>query len=641
VQAIAQLRTPFKATLARSTGVACLLTGQGTPLVNIGRGLYETEVSFRESIDTCSAHLESSLGCSLAALLYPMPGKESESEQTLGRTKFAQPALFTIEFALLNVLKHYGVEPKAMLGHSLGQYCAATVAGIFSFADALTLVAKRGELMESLPDGVMLAAQMSASEAVNKINGLSVDLAADNAPDSCVIAGPEQEIAKLEKRLNGDGIAYRRSTVNRAFHSSLTDACLGDLTQAIASIKTSQAHIPLVCNVTGEWLSTQQATDPQYWARHTREPVRFRQGLQTLSNDSDLCWLEIGPAPVLAGLVRRNKLDETVALLPTFSGRDTADILNCLGQLWEAGLAIDWQRIPRNQENLKRISLPTYPFESKRYWVEAENTPVAARPVDVSNTHLAIATKSNDEVLSALYAQRWISSEIQTAQQPLEQILFFDPHNALSQALKEALSQNKTEIVCIDQLDQLSLVSSKQWDAIIYGWSLKQASSIMQDETLETSFYRFMDVAQTLASHTQHKSATLFVLTQNSADALPNDLVDPFQAAILGAAKEIPTEVLWLNSKCIDISSQTTAAEILTELYAADDDAVVALRGSQRLTMGWEPLSKTFRANSLLLKKAGVYWLLGGTGGVGMTMARYLAKHYQAKLVLSSRYAGK
>ena len=639
--AITKLRTPFKAIPANAKGVACLLTGQGTQLVNVGRKLYESEPSFRECIDNCSLYLETTLGRSLAELLYPSPAKEREAEITLASTKFAQPALFTIEFALMHVLKHYGVEPRAMLGHSLGQYCAATVAGIFSLHDALKLVAKRGELMESLPEGVMLAVQMSASEALDRINGLSLDLAADNAPDSCVIAGAEQEIVQLENRLSADGIAYRRSTVNRAFHSSLTDSCLDALSQVVASIKTSQMQIPLVCNVTGEWLSSQQSADPQYWARHTRETVLFRQGLKTLADESDLCWLETGPAPVLAGLVRRNKIDETVPLIPTFPGRDQADLLNCLGQLWQAGITIDWQRIPRNNQNLKRLSLPTYPFESKRYWVEAENAPVVARSGAESSSRLTIVTKSNDEVLSVLYTPRWIPADIQTSKRKFEQILFFDPRNTLSQDLKEAFRQKKIEVVCIDHLDQLSIVTSKQWDAIIYGWSLTRASSIMADETLETSFYQFMDVAKKLASHKQDKSATLFVLTQYSTDALPNDLVDPFRAAILGAAKEIPREVLWLGSKCIDVASQTTANEILAELYDAGDDAVVALRDTQRLAMVWEPLSKNFRANSLPLKKSGVYWLLGGTGGVGMAIARYLAKHYQAKLVLSSRYAGK
>lgn len=640
-QAITQLRTPIKAAPAHSKGVAFLLTGQGTQLVNVGRSLYESETSFRDCVDTCSVYLEPLLGRSLVGLLYPAPSQELEAEQALTSTRFAQPALFAIEFALSNVLKHYGIEPVAMLGHSLGQYCAATIAGIFSLNDALTLVAKRGELMESLSDGVMLAVQMSADEAMTKIADLSLDLAADNAPDSCVIAGAEKEIAQLESRLNADGIAYRRSTVNRAFHSSLTNPCLDALSHAIAATKISQTQIPLVCNVTGEWLSPQQLADPQYWARHTRETVRFRHGLQTLASEPDLCWLEIGPAPVLAGLARRNKFDEKLPLLPTFSGHDKLDILNCLGHLWQAGLTIDWKRIPRNHKNLKRISLPTYPFQRKRYWVEAENAPASGlRGLD-STSQSVIDRSPKDEVFSALYAPRWVQTDIKSSQHALQKILFFDPCNALSQDLKKALIQKKIEVVCIDHLDQLPLVSSHHWDAIVYGWSLNHAPTLMADETLETAFYQFMDVAKKLASHTQHQSATLYVLTQHSADALPNDLIDPFQAAILGAAKEIPTEVLWLGSRCIDISSQTTSHEILTELLSVADDAIVALRGPHRFTMVWEPLSKSFRANSLPLKKAGVYWLLGGTGGVGMAMARYLAKHYQAKLVLSSRHAGK
>lgn len=633
--AIAQLRTPIKAVPASSKGVAFLFTGQGTPLMNVGRALYDIEPGFREVVNTCSKTLQTYLGLSLVELLYPLPGNEAVSERALSKTRFAQPALFTIEYALLSVLKHYGVEPKALLGHSLGQYCAATAAGIFSLNDALMLVAKRGELMESMADGVMLAVQMSATDASRKISGFSLDLAADNGPDTCVIAGSEQEISRLEIELNKDGVAHRRATVNRAFHSVMTEPCLDALARVIDGLPHSQGKTPLVCNVTGEWLSTKNASDPQYWARHTREPVRFREGLQTLATESDLCWLEIGPAPVLAGLVRRNKFDQVLQLIPTFSGNSTSDILSCLGQLWQAGISIDWQLIPRTNQRLKRISLPTYPFESKRYWVEAESPTAAILPA-VSNV-----PKLKDELLSSLYASRWMPVEVRSSQRQLQQVLFFDPQNTLGNSLKDALAEKRVEVVSIHDLNQLSLTTTKQWDTIIYAWPLKNTATMMKDETLEASFYNFLDVAKALASQTQNKSATLFVITQNSADALPEDFVDPFQAAILGAAKEIPTEVLWLKSRCIDISIQTTPAEILAELFDEGIEPVIALRGTQRFTMSWEPLLTSFRANSLPLKKEGVYWLLGGTGGVGMAMARYLAKHYQAKLVLSSRHAGK
>jgi len=633
-EAIALLRAPAQAVHAFATGVALLFTGQGTPLLNIGRALYDTEKTFREAIDTCSQILEPHLGLSITSLLYPLPGAEAAAEQSLASTRFAQPALLSLEYALVRTLTQYGVEPKALLGHSLGQYCAAVIGGIFSLHDALVLIAHRGELMEALDSGVMLAVQLSASDALLRIAQRPLDLAADNGPDSCVLAGPEAEIARLENELTVAGVAHRRSSVNRAFHSQMTEACLAALANAISERTRSPSALPIVCNVTGLWLSDADACDPRYWARHTRETVRFREGLQTLSAQSDLQWLEIGPAPVLTGLARRNKLAQPGREILTFSGHGPNTLLNCLGQLWEAGLAVNWKALARPHQQCRRIGLPTYPFERKRYWVEAPNT----SPVSVAgNGNLQ---PSQDALFSSLHVPRWVPVAVRQRQRPFEQVLFFDPQNSQSEALLEALKQRQADVVRVTDLKQLPLVTTRQWDAIIYAWPLTHTGTTLEVKTLETSFYAFLDVAKALAKQVQQKSATLFVLTRHGADALPTDLMDPFQAAIVGAAREIPREVLWLHCRCIDVTPQTSAAEIIAEFFDEQEEYVVALRAEQRLIWSMQPLLKSVNTQALPLKKDGVYWIIGGTGGVGMAVARYLGKHYQAKLALSSRHAG-
>lgn len=640
--AVRQLRLPHEAVPATATDIAFLFTGQGVPILNVGRALYDEVDFFKNTVNECSRWLEPRLGLSIAHLIYPTQEAASSAERSLAETKLAQPALLIIEYALTRLLQHCGIEPHALLGHSLGQYCAAVIAGIFSIQDALLLVVQRGEAMQSLQQGGMTSVQLSEQDARAYLKNTTLDIAAVNSHDTCVIAGPEDELETLENQLQKNGIGYKRSTVNRAFHSSMTDSCLKNIEIAAEKLKIQTGSIPILCNISGDWLTSDAASDPRYWSKHTRASVRFSDCLQTLAKQSDMQWLEIGPAPVLSGLVRRNRFADTnIRPVPTFSGKGKQELLHIFGQLWHSGLSLNWNAIREltsQDKSPRRVPLPTYPFELKRYWIDPK--PVSIKQVSIESVQpQTVQSSAQHKITEALYFPKWIRTDSVESRITFTNVLFFDPQTDQSNEIIEKLSGLDITVVTINSLDQLNLIHSKEWDAIIYAWPLKHTCHTFDDDALEYSFYALMEVAQALTRSTQIQSASFIILTTASADPLQNDIVDPFQASVLGAAREIPKEISWLNSRCIDVTTSQSTKEILNEIFDSRGDFFVALRDQDRYCWTLAPLKNELTINPLPLKKNGIYWIIGGTGGVGMTIARYLAKHYQSKLVISSRQA--
>ncbi len=344
----------------RSRPVAFLFSGQGSQQAGMGRELYEAEPVFRREVDRASAVL----GLDLPRALW---GAEASAER-LTRTDLAQPALFAFEHALARVWMERGIEPAAMLGHSVGEYTAACLAGVMTFEDALRLVAVRGRLMQELPAGAMLAVSLPAAEVENLL-GPELSVAAVNEPSRCVVSGPVEAVAALEGRLEADGIGCRRLHTSHAFHSAMMDPVLERFAAEVAAVKLSAPRRPFLSNVTGTWITDAEATDPLYWVRHLRSTVRFADGIAELHGH---ILLEVGPGDALASLAR----GQAGGLPVIASGRhpkkadtvtETAALAMALGKLWGAGLRIDWLR--QAQASARRIPLPTYPFERERYWV--------------------------------------------------------------------------------------------------------------------------------------------------------------------------------------------------------------------------------------------------------------------------------
>jgi len=413
--------------------VSFLFPGQGAQHPNMGRELYESERVFRESVDQCAEILHAPLRADLRSLLYPEEAASEEAKRRVTDTVIAQPAILAIEYALAQLWMSWGIRPAAMVGHSIGEFAAACLAGVFSLEDALTLVAARGKLMQDLPRGGMLSVRLPESDLRALLNG-KLSLAAVNSPSLCVVAGPFDALEEFEKKLGADGIMCRRLMTSHAFHSAMMDPIIEPFTKLVAEVRPGRPQIPYVSGVTGTWITEKETTDPAYWARHFRQPVQFAAALAELRKKPNSILLEVGPGNVLGTLARQQagaSAEQPIlsSLADSFSGEgDVASVMNSLGALWLAGAQPDWRSL-HGEEKRQRISLPTYPFERKRYWLDAPileesaaALPVApvAAPRFTETPADAPASEENTQVnvnLQTLSSQAPIASPVSVSRQ--------------------------------------------------------------------------------------------------------------------------------------------------------------------------------------------------------------------------------
>ncbi len=372
----------------RSTqSVAFLFPGQGAQAVNMGRALYESEAPFRDALTACAEILRTPLGLDLRDVLYPTPEKTEASQLKLTETWITQPALFAVEYALARLWQAWGIAPGAMLGHSVGEYVGACLAGVFSLEDGLGVLAARARLMAEMPAGSMLAVRLPEAELRPKLIE-PIALAAINSPGLCVVSGPTESIEAFEKYLEAEKIVSKRLPTSHAFHSSMMDGVLPAFLEKLRTISLSPPEIPYVSSLTGDWITPKQATDPSYWCRQLREAVRFTAGVETLLEGPSRLCLEVGPGQTLSALIRQHpaRTDGHVVLAtlpPAGSERpELPAVQDALGQLWIQGLTPSWSAYFAN-ETRQKIPLPTYPFEKTVYEITPEpnvNNAVPATP---------------------------------------------------------------------------------------------------------------------------------------------------------------------------------------------------------------------------------------------------------------------
>jgi len=354
-------------------GICFMFPGQGSQHANMGRDLYRTERVFREEVDRCAALLQSEMGVDLLTALYPEPGATDPSSDQITQTFLAQPAIYTVEYALAKVWMSWGVEPRCMIGHSIGEYVAACLAGVFSVEDGLRLVAARGRLMQELPQGVMLSVRMREAD-LRPILRSDLSIAALNAPALCVVSGPIASIAELEEELTRRGTAYRRLHTSHAFHSSMMDPILAAFSREVGKVHLTAPQSPYMSCVTGDWITGEEAMSPAYWTRHLRDTVQFCRGVSELQQQDDLLLLEVGPGSVLATLARQSTTQSTnrVIVSSLTSGNpdcsESVAMQQALGILWMAGATPDWEKL-HAESGRQRVSLPSYAFERKRFWL--------------------------------------------------------------------------------------------------------------------------------------------------------------------------------------------------------------------------------------------------------------------------------
>lgn len=347
--------------------VVMMFSGQGAQYVNMARGLYQDEQKFREQVDRCSELLLPHLKLDLRNIIY-----HDQEQPELDQTFLAQPALFVTEYALAELWISWGVRPEAMIGHSVGEYVAACLAGVISLEDALMLVAVRGRLMQQLPTGAMLAVSLGEEDVRPLLDrNAKLSLAAVNGPSLCVVSGETDAVQDFAARCAPKGAHTRRLQTSHAFHSEMMEPMLDEFLNHVRKVKLSPPRIPYISNVTGQWITDKEATTPSYWTKHVRQTVRFADGINELSKHAGRIFLEVGPGHTLSTSVQQAQ-----ASLPGPPDKesDIRRLLTALGKLWLAGAKVDWESF--KCEKRRRLPLPTYPFERQRYWISRANNGV-------------------------------------------------------------------------------------------------------------------------------------------------------------------------------------------------------------------------------------------------------------------------
>ncbi|MES1243274.1 MAG: SDR family NAD(P)-dependent oxidoreductase [Acidobacteriota bacterium] len=619
--------------------VAFLFPGLGNHHAGMARDLYRNEPRFRGIVDECAEILRPELGLDLREVLYPEGleetpgtgldlkamvgrGETSEADRRLGRTELAQPAVFVVEYALARLLMDLGVQPEAMLGFSVGEYVAACLAGTMSLADALKLVARRARRVGALPGGAMLAVPVGEEEA----RKLGLEIAAVVGPDLTVLAGPEAEIVALEARLASEGLSVRRLQTGHAFHSPMMDPAVPHLVDLARGFALRAPEIPFVSNVTGAWITPEQAQSPAYWGEHLRAAVRFGDGLAELWREPGRVLVEVGPGQTLASwALQHPSAPARAAAVPVLRHAldrqdDRAFLLGALARLWLAGARPDWSALFPGFR--RRVPLPGYPFERERYWLE----PNRERKPDPAPAEPPSAIRSEDPA-DWFYLPGWKQAPPPApSPEARRRWLVVAGDSGLSARLGGRLASLGGEVVAtVREGDDLP---PGGFDAILH---LANATG---GEESERPFFGMLGLVQALGRQAT-RPIQLAVVTSPIHRVTGAEALSPGRATLLGPCLALPQEMPHVSCRVIDADPTTDEELILAEVLAPSSERIVAWRHGLRWVRSFEPMR--LEAGPTRLREKGAYLITGGLGGVGLALAERLDADCGARLALVGR----
>jgi acyl transferase domain-containing protein/thioesterase domain-containing protein/ubiquinone/menaquinone biosynthesis C-methylase UbiE/acyl carrier protein len=670
----------------KEPSVVFMFSGQGSQYVNMGLELYQTEPVFREQIDHCAEVLKPLMGLDLRTMLYgmgphhnPLPKGEGVKED-LDQTAITQPALFITEYALAKLWMSWGIQPKAMIGHSIGEYVAACLAGVFTLEEALALVATRGKLMQSVPPGAMLAVPLSEEE-IQAFLPDNLDLSAINLYSQCVVSGSFEAIEPFAFLLAAQGIEYQRLQTSHAFHSEMMSPILTPFLEQVQKITLKPPKIPFISNVSGSWITEVDATDPYYWIAHLRQMVRFADGLKHVLQKPESILLEIGPGHTLSTFSKRHPEHSGQPILsslrhPKEKPSDSAFLLTTVGQLWTSGIKVNWAGFYAYEQRY-RLPLPTYPFERQHYWIEA-NSQIAIPKPQSDSSH------KQPDIADWFYIPAWkrtafpaYHAEVLTELSPW--LVFLDECGLGSQ-LVNWLAKHHQDVITVKVGEQFTCDNAQEYTInphqyndyevlltklvaqdkrpkmILHLWTVTPNEQTKFDlDSLEQSqqigFYSLLFLAQALGKQNITDTLKIGVISNHLQAVTGEEVLSPEKATLLGPCKVIPQEYPNISCQSIDIvlpQLDTKQADKLLEnllgelTQAKTPDSIVAYRGVHRWVQTFEPihLEKSPPAPLFqrgVLRKKGVYLITGGLGGMGLVLAEYLAKTVQANLILIGR----
>ncbi|MBD2567370.1 type I polyketide synthase [Anabaena lutea] len=651
--------------------ITFMFPGQGSQYVNMGKELYQTESIFRESVDRCCLILKPLLDLDLHTVIYPSEADTETAQEKLKQTSLTQPALFVIEYALARMWMSWGISPSAMIGHSIGEYVAACLAGVMSLKDALTLVAMRGRLMQQLPSGSMLSIPLPEAEVKPLLNE-NLSLAASNAPSSCVVSGTHAAIDELSEQLLAQGIECRRLHTSHAFHSQMMEPILQTFIAEVKKITLNSPQIPFISNLTGTWISAQEATDANYWASHLRQTVRFADGISVLLQEANRILLEVGAGRTLSTFVKQQAGITQQPILPSLphpkeEPADVLFLLNTLGRLWSLGVSVNWSNFYASERRY-RIPLPTYPFERQSYWIEPQR----------KSSHSPTTNQKKPNIGDWFYIPVWkqaipLWGRFANAPQPekcKKQVLLFADNCQVGTQIVKRLESEGNNVVTVWQGGQFNKLNDSEYtinssqpddydslieelqffgqipDTILHLWSItpteQTTSGIEYFENCQNAgFYSLLFLAQSLSKQNITQPVDILVVTNDIYDVTGLEKLTPEKATVLGMCKTIPQEYANISCRSIDIviPAAGTVAEnqllnqLLEELNTREFESLIAYRGHHRWVQTYEPLQLD-NDQPPKLRQQGVYLITGGLGGIGLEIAEYLSKTVHAKLIL-------
>ncbi len=584
----------FTHTVTQGTpSLVFLFPGGGAQYLNMGRGLLATEPVFKKRIDQGLKILKERHNVDLEPLLYG-DGDEQARAAKLEEPGVQLPAIFLVEMALADLWRSWGFEPAALLGHSMGENTAACVAGVLSFEDALGLVRLRGQLMDEVPAGGMLSVPLPPDEIEPLLKsgvGASgekldeLDLGVINAPDLCVVSGPAEPLEQLRQKLADDGIEARRIRIHIAAHSRMLDGILERFMKYLEGVKLSAPEIPIVSNRTGDFLTDEQATSPDYWVDHLRHTVRFADCVGTLAQDESRVYLEVGPGKTLSSLTRmhpRVKPTQTVISSLRHQDEDTDDnafFTTVLGRLWGGGLALDRDKL-WPEGGRKRLPLPTYPFQRSPYFIEPGQ--VLATDEKRAGDELMKLASDDDWYWRPVWRRRDAEGP-DLHELPPQTWLFFCDEFGVGDALAARLRGLGHDVVTVkdgdayarldehtyrlsaehgrdgyDALVRDLVADAKMPDRVAHLWLLAQEETFRPGSSFfhrnqERGFYSLFFLAQALGPELGHRDLHIEVATCGMQRVDDEHVPYPEQATVLGPLGVIPREMPQIRCSVVDV----------------------------------------------------------------------------------------
>ncbi len=660
----------FSYTKQRQLPLVFMFSGQGTQYPDMGKELYSEEPLFRMIIDDCAEKMRVYLDdVDIRDILFLKDDEaQDRAQHRLYHTRFTQPALFVLEYSLARLLESYGASAAAFIGHSIGEYVAACLSGVFSLNDALYIVCERANAMADMEAGAMLAVELSES-ALPAYLAEGSSIAAINGPTSCVVSGTLSAIDEMEQRFTKDGVIAKRLHTSHAFHSQMMEPCIKRFEKAFTNITLTLPQKPFISNLTGTWAEAKMVVTPQYWLDHLRHPVRFADGIKYLLN-AEYALLEVGPGQTLTSLVKlqlgMQKKQQVFASMRDIK-TDVSDckmLLGALGKLWCAGVQIDWKTFYQDEKRA-RVTLPSYAFQSTRHWLV--NTAVKLQKNKLSS--VAGDSQNKLPMDDWFYRPVWKHVEQENTAQSVTAttlLCFVNKLKVIAPLIVQLRSyaediilvqkgtrfRSKGETVfeinpyneehyekLFESLRQVDRLPKK----ILHAWNLNKKEP-QSRETYCNAFHSLNFIARTMARVDGKFDFEIITLSNNMLSITGGELLHPGKSLINGPNKVIPKEFTHITCKSIDLGNvnelkhEKTLNALFREIVVCDNRPFVALRGGFRFVEEYESVALNKSSTETFFKKQGTYLITGGFGGIGATFAKFLCSQYQSHLILTTRH---